>query len=165
MQPLSIQHKKCRIQQWNTVNVIKITSCWIAQCKVNIILWKKVTEICNKLCNIYTMALFFFTKKHLVLYMDHQLAYISQTIISSLSIRKITLVFFACACVHACVHVYVYIYIHIWQGMKVQALPKCYTNNFIIMEVMAFYWNVLVWWNSLLISHCWLINWVTINDD
>ena len=57
------------------------------------------------------MALIFFTKKHLVLYMEHQLVYISQTIISSLSIRKIILVFFVCACVHACVHVYVYIYI------------------------------------------------------
>ena len=45
--------------------------------------------------------------------MDHQLAHISQTIISSLSIRKITLVFFACACVHACVHVYVYIYTYL----------------------------------------------------
>ena len=68
---------------------------------------KKVTEICNKLCNIYAMALIFFTKKHLVLYMEHQLVYISQTIISSLSIRKIILVFFVCAYVH----VYVYIYI------------------------------------------------------
>ena len=40
-----------------------------------------------------------------------------------------------------CVRVCIYI---IWQGKKVQAQPKSYTNIFIIMEVMAFiemYWS------------------------
>ena len=86
------------------------------------------------------MALFFFTKKHLALYVEHQLVYISQIFISPLSLCKIILVFFMCvracvrACVHACICVYIYIYIYIYiyniyiyiymQGMKVQALPK-----------------------------------------
>ena len=95
------------------------------------------------------MALFFFTKKHLALYVEHQLVYISQIIISSLSLCKIILVFFMCvracmrACVRACVHmyicIYIYIYIYICAGNESPGSAKSYTNIFIIMEVMAFY--------------------------
>ena len=100
------------------------------------------------------MALFFFTKKHLALYVEHQLVYISQTIISPLSLCKIILVFFMCvrACVRACVHIYIYyiykyiyyiyiyyIYIYIYAGNESPGSAKSYTNVFIIMEVMAFY--------------------------
>ena len=93
------------------------------------------------------MALFFFTKKHLALYVEHQLVYISQTIISPLSLCKIILVFFMC--VRACMHIYIiyiyiyiyilYIYIYIYAGNESPGSAKSYTNVFIIMEVMAFY--------------------------
>ena len=96
------------------------------------------------------MALFFFTKKHLALYVEHQLVYISQTIISPLSLCKIILVFFMC--VRACVRVYIYIiyiniyiiyiyiiYIYIYAGNESPGSAKSYTNVFIIMEVMTFY--------------------------
>ena len=83
------------------------------------------------------MALFFFTKKHLALYVEHQLVYISQIFISPLSLCKIILVFFMC--VRACVHMCIYIYIYIYAGNESPGSAKSYTNIFIIMEVMAFY--------------------------
>ena len=87
------------------------------------------------------MALFFFTKKHLTLYVEHQLVYISQIIISPLSLCMIIFVFFMCVCVRACVHmyIYIYIYIYIYAGNESPGSAKSYTNIFIIMEVMAFY--------------------------
>ena len=85
------------------------------------------------------MALFFFTKKHLALYVEHQLVYISQIIISPLSLCKIILVFFMCVCVRVCVCAYVYIYIYIYAGNESPGSAKSYTNIFIIMEAMAFY--------------------------
>ena len=81
--------------------------------------------------------------------MEHQLVYISQTIISPLSLCKIILVFFMCvrACVRACIYIYIlyiyilylYIYIYIYAGNESPGSAKSYTNVFIIMEVMAFY--------------------------
>ena len=81
------------------------------------------------------MALFFFTKKHLALYVEHQLVYISQIIISPLSLCKIILVFFVCvcvcvrACVRACVHAYVYIYIYIYAGNESRQKLYKYLHN------------------------------------
>ena len=100
--------------------------------------------ICNKLCYIYAMALFFFIKKHLALCGTPISIYFSNNYFTVVTMQDYFGILYVCACVRACICIYIYIYIYIYAGNESPGSAKSYTNIFIIMELMAFYLNVCV---------------------